>query len=93
MSGSCCPVPMPTTPCIPASAPTITRLSDGSTHTTWQSAFFSLRYRAQPLSVPPVPAPATKASHTPPVCSQISGAVVVRCASGLSSLSNWYGVQ
>ena len=42
-----------------------------------------------PVSVPPVPTPATTASTAPPVSRQISSAVVARCAAGLAALSNW----
>ena len=48
----------------------------GSAPTTWTLGFFSLRYFATPLIVPPVPMPATKTSTRPSVCSQISGPVV-----------------
>mmetsp|Transcript_8999 Transcript_8999/g.26524 ORF Transcript_8999/g.26524 Transcript_8999/m.26524 type:complete len:214 (-) Transcript_8999:451-1092(-) len=93
MSGSCRLAPIPTTPCMPPGAPTSTRASVGSTQTTRHEGFFDLRYWPAPLSVPPVPAPATKQSTSPSVCSQISGPVPVRCASGLSSESNCEGVQ
>ena len=46
-----------------------------------------------PVSVPPVPTPATNASTSPPVSSQISSAVVRRCASGLAAFSNCCGTN
>ena len=42
-----------------------------------------------PVIVPPEPMPATKASTSPPICSQISGPVVRKWASELASLANW----
>ena len=36
-----------------------------------------------PVSVPPVPTPATNATMSPPVCSSSSSAVVSACASGI----------
>ena len=39
-----------------------------------------------PTAVPPVPAPATTWVTLPPVCAQISGPVVAKCASGLTWL-------
>ena len=48
----------------------------GSTPTTWIDGSCSFRYLAIPDSVPPVPAPATKAVMRPSHCSQISGAVL-----------------
>ena len=44
---------------------------------------------ATPDRVPPEPTAQMKPSTEPPVCSQISGPVVVRCASRLATLSNW----
>ena len=47
---------------------------------------------AQPVMVPPVPTPATRASSLPPVSRKISSAVVAMCTAGLSGLSNWAGI-
>ena len=41
-----------------------------------------------PVTVPPVPTPATKISTFPSVSSQISGPVVAACAAGFAGLSN-----
>ena len=43
---------------------------------TCMAGFFSLRYRPQPVIVPPVPTPPTRMSTCPPVPVQISGPVV-----------------
>ena len=48
----------------------------GSTATTRMEGSFSLRYRPQPVTVPPVPTPATNASTRPSVSRQISSPVV-----------------
>ena len=45
--------------------------------------------RPRPVSVPPEPTPTTTASTSPSSCCQISGPVVVSCASGLAGLANW----
>ena len=45
--------------------------------------------RPMPVRVPPEPTPTTTASMSPPICAQISGAVVVSCAAGLAGLTNW----
>ena len=46
-----------------------------------------------PVTVPPVPTPATKWVTRPPVCSQTSGPVVRTWASGLARLSYWLASQ
>ena len=46
-----------------------------------------------PDSVPPVPMPATKQVTRPPVCSQISGAVVSWWARGFAGLPYWSASQ
>ncbi len=53
----------------------------------------SFRYPPVPVTVPPVPTPATKWVIFPPVCSQISGPVVRTWASGLARLSYWLASQ
>ena len=56
-------------------SPERTGLAEGSTAITWRS-FCRLRStRAQPVMVPPVPTPATRASRWPSVSCQISSAV------------------
>src|SRR5215212_1060219 len=47
----------------------------GSNEMTFMSGLYSLRRLAVPTKVPLVPNPATKCVISPPVCSQISGAV------------------
>ena len=59
-----------------------------STATTRTVGFCAFRYSATPVSVPPVPTPATKMSTLPSVSSQISGPVVRRWISGLAGLEN-----
>src|SRR3954447_11691762 len=49
----------------------------------------SLKRRACPMSVPPVPRPATNASTSPSSSSRISGAGPWECAPGLASLPYW----
>jgi len=44
---------------------------------TLMLGFFSFRYLLVPVMVPPVPMLLTKMSMLPPVCSQISGPVVL----------------
>ena len=48
----------------------------GSTPTIRMLGFCSFRYRPLPVTVPPVPMPATKMSTCPSVSAQISGPVV-----------------
>ena len=58
------------------------------------TACFDFRKRPTPMTVPPVPTPATNASgvrRCPCSCSQISGPVPVTCASTLASFENWCG--
>ena len=49
----------------------------GSTATTFTSFFLPFRNWPTPVTVPPVPTPATKQSTWPSVSAQISGPVVV----------------
>ena len=55
------------------------------------SGFCCFRYRAVPVIVPHVPAPATKWVMRPPVCRHNSGPVVFSCARGLLGLAYWLG--
>ena len=48
----------------------------GSKATICTAGSFAIRYRPVPVTVPPVPAPATKMSTFPSVSAQISGPVV-----------------
>ena len=47
-----------------------------------------MRYSPTPVTVPPVPTPATKISTLPSVCSQISGPVVSLCTCGFAGFTN-----
>ena len=49
----------------------------GSAATISILAFFSLKNSAKPVIVPPEPTPAMTASISVPICSQISGPVLV----------------
>ena len=51
-------------------------LPTGSASTICIFGLRSFRYLPMPLTVPPLPTPATNASILPPICSQISGPVV-----------------
>ena len=62
--------------CAPATPLLRTGDEAGSTATTLTLGFCSLRNLPVPVSVPPVPTPATKMSTCPSVSSQISGPVV-----------------
>ena len=61
----------------------------GSARMIWAFEPTLFRNCAVPVIVPPEPIPATKASMSPPVCSQISGPVVLTWASALAALANW----
>ena len=61
----------------------------GSARMSSMSGLRCRRYRPRPAIVPPEPTPATRASSRPSICCQISGPVVVSCASGLAGLPNW----
>mmetsp|Transcript_21254 Transcript_21254/g.54124 ORF Transcript_21254/g.54124 Transcript_21254/m.54124 type:complete len:207 (+) Transcript_21254:352-972(+) len=83
------PAPMPWILCGPWCLPPVsTGLLTGSSATNWHSGLSGLMYCAQPVSVPPVPTPATKMSISPSVSAQISGPVVSRWIFGLSGLLN-----
>ena len=60
---------------------------------TFTSGFWDFRYSPVPVSVPPVPTPATKISTFPSVSFQISGPVVSRCTFGLAGFTNWPGIK
>ena len=68
--------PMPWILCGPALPPVSRLLEAGSTATALMSLFFSFRYFAMPLRVPPVPMPAVKAAMVPSVSCHSSGPVV-----------------
>ena len=61
----------------------------GSAPITLTCGLCFFRPLARPVTVPPVPTPATMAVMRPPVCSQISSAVPYSCARGLSELLYW----
>ena len=82
------PAPMPWILCAPATPLDRTEEPAGSTATTLTLGFWLLRYSPTPVSVPPVPTPATKMSTVPSVSFQISGPVVARCAEGFAGLVN-----
>mmetsp|Transcript_8454 Transcript_8454/g.24168 ORF Transcript_8454/g.24168 Transcript_8454/m.24168 type:complete len:228 (-) Transcript_8454:338-1021(-) len=82
------PAPMPWILCGPGLPPDRTGLSEGSTATTLKPLFWDFRYRAQPVTVPPVPTPDTKASTVPAVSRQISGPVVLTWMSTFAGFSN-----
>ena len=63
----------------------------GSAAITWTSGSWRFRYRATPVIVPQVPAPATKWVIRPAVWRQISGPVVFSCDRGLAGLAYWLG--
>ncbi len=87
------PAPMPWILCGPGLPPLITGESTGSTATHWKDGFFCLIISPTPVIVPPVPTPATSASHWPSVSSQISTAVVRRWISGLAGFINCCGIR
>ena len=61
----------------------------GSARPIFTSGFRARSPSATPASVPPEPTAQMKPSIRPPVCSQISGAVLSTCAWRLATLSNW----
>ena len=69
------PAPIPWIPWGPAWPSDNTGLVAGSTATTFTFGFWSFKYLPVPLTVPPVPTPATKISTFPSVSFQISGPV------------------
>ncbi len=77
----------------PGEPPDSTGESSGSTATASKSGLRGLRAWATPVTVPPVPTPATTASTSPSVSCQISSAVVWRCTSGLAGLRNCWGMK
>ena len=87
------PAPIPWILCGPAVPSVRTGEADGSTATTLTPGLRDLRYLPTPVTVPPVPTPATKMSTLPSVSSQISGPVVRKWASGLAWFTNWPGMK
>ena len=65
----------------------------GSTATTFTSLFCDFKYCPTPVTVPPVPTPATKISTLPSVSAQISGPVVSKWACTFAGLVNWDGIK
>jgi hypothetical protein len=87
------PAPMPWIGCGPRLPPESTGLAAGSTAITWTPGFFALSASPTPVTVPPVPTPATKMSTWPSVSAQISSAVVARWMAGLAGFSNCCGMK
>ncbi len=86
---------MPWMRCLPTLCPAVSvgELA-GSSGWTRTPGRWARRKRPTPMTVPPVPTPATKASGVRPwkrSCHQISGPVACTCAVTLSSLENWRG--
>src|SRR5215470_7632264 len=65
-------------------------LPGGSASTQRTFAFFVFRNSLTPANVPPVPLAQVNALMVPFVCVQISGPVVLKCASRFAVLSNWF---
>ena len=83
---------MPCRPCGP-NVPFESRGEEaGSTAMTRTSGQTRFRYRAAPVSVPPVPTPATNAPTLSLKSRAISGPVVFSWARAFSGLSNWPGM-
>lgn len=61
----------------------------GSTAITWTPGFAALSAWPVPVTVPPVPTPATRMSTAPSVSRRISCAVVSRWIWGFAAFSNW----
>ena len=76
-TGGTKPGPMPWILCGPARPPDSTAEESGSTATMRQPGLRSFRKRPAPVSVPPVPTPATRQSTFSSIASQISGPVAV----------------
>ena len=60
----------------------------GATATTFTLGFWLFSYSPTPVTVAPVPTPATKISTWPSMSSQISGPVVALWAAGLAGFTN-----
>jgi len=82
------PAPIPCILCGPGFPPERTGESLGSTATIFISGLCAFKPSPTPLTVPPVPTPATKISTLPSVSRQISWAVVSTCLAGLAGFSN-----
>ena len=87
------PAPIPWILCGPPFPSDNTGELAGSTATTFTSLFCAFRYSPTPVSVPPVPTPATKISTCPSVSFQISGPVVFLCTSGFAGFTNCPGIK
>ena len=81
--------PMPWILCGPAVPSVSSGESLGSTPTIWTEGLRDFSTRLTPVTVPPVPMPATKMSTLPSVSAQISSAVVFSWIAGLAGLPNW----
>ena len=87
------PAPIPWILCGPGAPPEITGEWTGSTATSRSAGFFGFQYRPTPVSVPPVPTPATKTSIFPSVSFQSSTAVVASWIAGFAGFSNCCGID
>ena len=65
-------------------------LDSGSTATTSVPGLRARSTRPTPVTVPPVPTPATKASSSG-TCASSSSAVVASCTAGFAAFSNCFG--
>lgn len=86
---------MPMMPCSPGSFPLITADSSGSAATTRRPGNAARSAAPTPISVPPVPTPATKApgggASSASSWARISGPVVSWWQRMLSGFENWSG--
>ena len=80
--------PIPCILCVPAFPVDNNGDRSGSTAIILISFFCFFKKRPVPVSVPPVPTPATKTSMQPSVSRHISGPVVSICACTFAGLSN-----
>ncbi len=80
-------------PWLPAFPPLSRGEPAGSTATILTAGFRAFRYSPTPVTVPPVPTPATKMSTFPSVSSQISGPVEALWAAGLAGFTNCPGMK
>ncbi len=87
------PAPQPWILCGPGFPPEITGESAGSAATMRMDGFRGFSTCATPVTVPPVPVPATTTSTRPSVSRQISSAVVRRWISGLAGFSNCWRMR
>ena len=91
--------PMPSTVQLPASSILPVLINGASTEPTGSASTISVfgetfaKKRPMPVSVPPEPTPTTTASTSSPSCFQISGPVVVSCASRVGGVGELVDVE